>query len=129
MKDLHLLNTKTIKHADKMVWNDERKCLFRPERSPFGLVYACKDGQVQDYTRPLGIGTSNVFCCMQNPAHAQVANCAEGFRGPWCEQVCGYDMSLCRWDQPIEQGKLLADSMQVLCLSCLTTQASRLASN
>ncbi len=67
MKDLHLLNTKTIEHADKMVWNDERKRLFRPERSPFGLVYACKDGQVQDYTLPLGIHASFAFYCLRNP--------------------------------------------------------------
>jgi len=55
MQDLRLLNTETIEHADKMVWNDERKRIFRPEWSPFGLVYACKDGQVQDYALPLGI--------------------------------------------------------------------------
>jgi hypothetical protein len=55
MKALHLLSKKTIEHADKMVWNDERKRLFRPEQSPLGLTYACKDGQVQDYTLPQGI--------------------------------------------------------------------------
>lgn len=108
MQDLRLLNTETIEHADKMVWNDERKRIFRPEWSPFGLVYACKDGQVQDYALPLGISASGciVFYRLSSPAHAELADCAEGFRGPWCEQVCGSDMSLCRWDQPIEQGKL-----------------------
>ncbi|KAL0045347.1 hypothetical protein WJX82_004386 [Trebouxia sp. C0006] len=55
MKALHLLNKKTLEHADKMVWDDERKRLFRPEWSAFGLVYACKDGQVEDYTLPLGV--------------------------------------------------------------------------
>ena len=62
MKDLGLLNKKTIQHADKMVWKDERKRLVRLERSPFGLTYACKDGQVQDYKLPLGIRASVAFC-------------------------------------------------------------------
>ncbi len=64
MQDLRLLNIKTIEHADKMVWDDERKRLFRPEQSPFGLVYACKDGQVQDYMLPLGTGASIAFYCL-----------------------------------------------------------------
>jgi len=44
--------------------------------------------------------------CVLSLVKSELADCAEGFRGPWCEQVCGSDMSLCRWDQPIEQGKL-----------------------
>ncbi len=96
MKDLHLLNTKTIEHADKMVCNDERKRLFRPEQSPLGLRYACKDGQVQDYMLPLGAPIA--VHCLSSSAHAELADCAEGLRGPWCEQVCGSDMSLCCWN-------------------------------
>ena len=85
MKALHLLNKKTLEHADKMVWNDERKRLFRPKWSAFGLVYACKDSQVEDYTLPLGIGASGciVLHRLLSLAHAELADCAEGFRGLW----------------------------------------------
>ncbi|DBB17346.1 TPA: hypothetical protein ACH3X3_014387 [Trebouxia sp. C0006] len=50
---LGLLNSKTTDHADGMVLDDERKRLFRPEGSLFGLIYACEDGQVKDHTLPL----------------------------------------------------------------------------
>ncbi len=121
---LGLLNSKTTDHADGMVLDDERKRLFRPEGSLFGLIYACEDGQVKDHTLPLGIGASCCIAlyCLSRPAHAELAECAEGYRGTWCKQEC---MSLCRWIQPIEQGKL----QTVRRCSVRHAQALRLASH
>ncbi len=100
MQDLGLLSKATTEHADKMVWNDERKRLFRPEGSSFGLVYACKDGQVQEYNSPLGTRASGCMMLhdLPNAAHAELADCAEGSCGACCilvAAVCGGDLSMC----------------------------------
>ncbi len=80
MQDLGLLSKAATEHADKMIWNDERKRLFRPDGSSFGLVYACKDGQVQEYNSPLGTRASGCMVLHELPsdAHAELADCAEG---------------------------------------------------